>query len=53
MQCMKGIDVSKYNHTVMWDDVKNAGFEFCMIRGGYGNENFDIHTVRRRGRGGD
>lgn len=39
---MKGIDVSKYNQTVMWDDVKNAGFEFCMIRGGYGKEESQI-----------
>ncbi|MBR4230628.1 MAG: hypothetical protein IKR74_00500 [Bacilli bacterium] len=31
-----GIDVSKYQGDINWQDVKNAGIEFAMIRLGFG-----------------
>ena len=31
----KGIDVSKYNKTIDWEAVKEAGVEFAIIRCGY------------------
>lgn len=34
----KGIDVSSNNGTVNWEQVKNAGYEFAIIRLGYGND---------------
>lgn len=34
-----GIDVSKWNGTINWKEVKNNGIEFVMIRTGYGKEN--------------
>lgn len=30
-----GIDVSKWNKTIDWDEVKDAGIEFAIIRCGY------------------
>jgi len=33
--CMMGIDVSKYQGAVDWVQVKEAGFDFVMIRVGY------------------
>ncbi|MGP1380925.1 MAG: GH25 family lysozyme [Dialister pneumosintes] len=38
---MKGIDVSENNGIVDFESVKNAGFEFVMIRVGYGNGHLD------------
>ena len=38
---MKGIDVSHNNGVVDWASVKNAGFEFAMIRVGYGKNTLD------------
>ena len=38
---LRGIDVSKYQETVDWQQVKGAGFSFAMIRAGgrgYGKE---------------
>lgn len=32
----KGIDVSRFQGTIDWTKVKNAGIEFVMIRAGYG-----------------
>ncbi len=34
----KGIDVSSNNGAVIWECVKNAGYEFAIIRLGYGND---------------
>ena len=34
----KGIDVSEHNGSVDWTAVKNAGFDFAMIRTGYGGD---------------
>lgn len=33
--CVMGIDVSRYQEKVDWEQVKEAGFEFVMIRVGY------------------
>ena len=33
--CLMGIDVSKYQASVDWEQVKEAGFSFVMIRIGY------------------
>lgn len=38
---MKGIDVSKHNGDITWNDVKNDGIEFAIIRGGYGQGIYD------------
>lgn len=35
---MKGIDVSKHNGVVNMEQVKEAGFEFVIIRAGYGKD---------------
>ena len=37
----QGIDVSHNNGVVDWASVKNAGFEFAMIRVGYGKNTLD------------
>lgn len=34
-ECLLGIDVSKYQGTIDWEQVKEAGFSFVMIRVGY------------------
>ena len=34
----KGVDVSKNNGTVNWQSIKNAGYEFAIIRLGYGSD---------------
>ena len=33
--CLMGIDVSKYQEQVDWEQVKAAGYDFVMIRAGY------------------
>lgn len=38
---MKGIDVSQHNGIVDWQAVKNAGFDFSMVRLGYGKGHLD------------
>lgn len=38
---MKGIDVSENNGAVDWGAVKSAGFEFAIIRLGYGRGTLD------------
>lgn len=38
---MKGVDVSENNGYVNWSDVAAAGFEFAIIRLGYGNRHLD------------
>ena len=34
-ECQMGIDVSKYQSEIDWEQVKEAGFSFVMIRVGY------------------
>lgn len=34
-ECLMGIDVSKYQGDIDWEQVKEAGFSFVMIRVGY------------------
>ena len=38
---MLGIDVSENNGTVNWDAVKDAGYDFAIIRLGYGKKHLD------------
>lgn len=38
---LKGIDVSEHQGTINWSQVKAAGVQFAMIRGGYGRNNVD------------
>ena len=38
---MKGVDVSENNGRVNWSDVAAAGFEFAMVRLGYGHGHMD------------
>ena len=33
---IKGIDVSKFQGEVDWEQVKAAGYQFAMLRAGYG-----------------
>lgn len=35
---MKGIDVSVHNGSIDWQNVKNAGMQFAILRAGYGRE---------------
>ncbi len=48
-QCMvnvaqKGIDVSEHQTSVDWSAVKGAGYDFAMIRTGYGGEDWSNQT---------
>lgn len=38
---LKGIDVSRWQGKIDWKKAKNAGVEFAMIRGGYGENHVD------------
>ena len=38
---LNGIDVSRYQGAIDWDQVKKAGISFAMLRGGYGQNNVD------------
>lgn len=44
---LKGIDVSSWQGAVTWSSVKAAGFDFAMIRTGYGSENWTQQTDSR------
>lgn len=37
----KGIDVSKYQGNINWEQVKAAGYEFAILRAGYGANSVD------------
>lgn len=48
-QCMvnvaqKGIDISEHQTSVDWSAVKSAGYDFAMIRTGYGGEDWANQT---------
>lgn len=34
---IRGLDVSKFQGTIDWEKVKSAGYQFAMIRAGYGS----------------
>ena len=36
-KAMKGIDVSRHNGSINWNQVKNDGVQFAILRAGYGN----------------
>ena len=38
---IKGIDVSKFQGEVDWEQVKAAGYQFAMLRAGYGFSTID------------
>lgn len=40
----KGIDVSYYQGTISWSDVKNSGVDFAIVRAGYGSQLIDTQT---------
>jgi GH25 family lysozyme M1 (1,4-beta-N-acetylmuramidase) len=42
---MKGIDVSKHNGTVDWQAVKDGGYDFVIIRLGWGTRHLDGNFV--------
>lgn len=42
---MKGIDVSVHNGTVDWQSVADAGYEFAIVRLGWGNRHLDGNFV--------
>jgi GH25 family lysozyme M1 (1,4-beta-N-acetylmuramidase) len=41
LNCVLGIDVSKYQNDVNWDTVKDAGVEFAIVKFTEGNTYFD------------
>lgn len=41
-----GIDVSKWNGDIDWEEVKKAGIEFAIIRAGYGKNTIDQQFKR-------
>lgn len=43
---IKGIDVSRYQGTVDWEQVKAAGYQFAMLRAGYGSDTVDEQFQR-------
>ena len=40
-----GIDVSYYQGVINWPNVKAAGVEWVILRGGYGNSNVDTQFI--------
>lgn len=38
---IKGLDVSEFQGEVDWEKVKAAGYQFAMLRAGYGNDTVD------------
>lgn len=38
---IKGIDVSRFQGEVDWEQVKSAGYKFAMLRAGYGDNTVD------------
>lgn len=43
---LQGLDVSEFQGNVNWTQVKNAGFQFAMLRAGYGYRTPDRQFVR-------
>ena len=37
----KGLDVSQFQGSIDWSQVKNAGYQFAMLRAGYGYNTID------------
>lgn len=38
---IKGLDVSEFQGEINWEQVKNAGYQFAMLRAGYGFNTID------------
>ncbi len=43
---IKGLDVSEFQGIIDWDQVKAAGYQFAMIRAGYGFGTLDKQFQR-------
>lgn len=43
---IKGLDVSEFQGEVNWEQVKNAGYKFAMLRAGYGYGTIDSQFHR-------
>ena len=43
---IKGLDVSEFQGEINWERVKNAGYQFAMIRAGYGFNTIDKQFQR-------
>lgn len=43
---MKGLDVSEFQGEINWEQVKNAGYKFAMLRAGYGYGSVDSQFRR-------
>lgn len=43
---LKGLDVSQFQGTIDWTQVKNAGYQFAMLRAGYGFKTVDSQFHR-------
>jgi GH25 family lysozyme M1 (1,4-beta-N-acetylmuramidase) len=41
---LKGIDVSAWQKSINWTEVKNSGVQFAIIRTGYGSEQWEKQT---------
>lgn len=46
---IQGLDVSEFQGNVNWTQVKNAGFQFAMLRAGYGYRTLDQQFRRNAG----
>lgn len=42
----KGVDVSKHQSIVDWEKVKSAGYNFAILRAGYGKSTIDPQFIR-------
>ena len=43
---IKGLDVSEFQGNVDWEKVKAAGYQFAMLRAGYGFNTIDPQFKR-------
>ena len=41
---LKGVDVSSWQKDINWTVIKNSGYDYAMIRTGYGNEDWEKQT---------
>ena len=46
--CHEGIDVSHHQGAIDWNQVRSSGYDFAMIRGGYGHESDKNDQTDRR-----
>ena len=46
---IKGLDVSEFQGEIDWERVKAAGYQFAMLRAGYGYSTIDKQFPPQRG----